>query len=206
MIAKARGFADLIKQPIMAKLMLAERFHPDFYDHLAEQAMKSSGGEVVVLRELEAALKAAADGEKSKGKKGTKEAATPPAAAKWLEQEWLRDWLAMEPPLANEDLRPYVFVARDKRMIAGAIEAGGLDKVVAALCGSQMEVRSVEPEVKALTAGDAQAVFDALRERVLAAGNFNAPPPGFDGISILAKHHSRYQRELVELLARADST
>jgi hypothetical protein len=31
-IAQARGFADLINQPVLAKLMLAERFQPDFYD------------------------------------------------------------------------------------------------------------------------------------------------------------------------------
>ena len=31
-IAEARGFAEQIKQPVLAKLMLAERFQPDFYD------------------------------------------------------------------------------------------------------------------------------------------------------------------------------
>lgn len=203
-IAEARGFADLITQPIMAKLMLAERFHPSFYDHLAEKAMKSTEGKVADLDYLEGALKAQTEGGKSKAKAEAKDTDVSQTTAKWLDDERLKDWLKIEPPLAGTDLRPYVFVARDKRMIAGAIEAGGLDRLVAALCGTQLEIRSVEPELKVLSPGDAQAVFDALRERILAAGTFNTPPSGFDGIAILAKHHPRYQRELLTFIASLD--
>ena len=45
-IAKARGFGADINQSVLAKLMLAERFQPDFYEHIAGQAMVSADGKV----------------------------------------------------------------------------------------------------------------------------------------------------------------
>lgn len=37
-IANARGYSDLINQAILAKLMLAERFQPDLYEHISTQS------------------------------------------------------------------------------------------------------------------------------------------------------------------------
>jgi hypothetical protein len=63
-----------------------------------------------------------------------------------------------------------------------------------------MALRSVEPEVKTLVPSDAEAAFNGLRERVLSVGNLSSPPPGFDGMGIIAKHHPRFQSELVSLV------
>jgi hypothetical protein len=114
-------------------------------------------------------------------------------------------WLKIEPSLSDVDLRPYVFVARDKRVLASAGETGGLDALVERLAGSGLGLRQVEPEARALTAGDAQTVFNALRERVLAANSFASPPSGFEGLGILAKHHSRFQTELMALVGSLDA-
>jgi hypothetical protein len=124
---------------------------------------------------------------------------------KWLEREWLQRWVQIEPALGDIDLRPYVFVARDKRMLAGAGELGGLEALIEKLSASGMAIRMVEPEVKALPASDADAVFTALRERVLQSENFSSPPPGFEGLGIVAKHHARFQNELVILLGSLDA-
>ena len=52
-IANARGFGEQIKQPVLAKLMLAERFQPDFYEHVSMQAMSANDGRVSDLAGLE---------------------------------------------------------------------------------------------------------------------------------------------------------
>lgn len=207
-IAGARGFSDLINQPILAKLMLAERFQPDFYDHIASQAMISDNGKVRELAVLEAADKS---GSKETKKKSTEKKQRTKAEeghlaelTKWLDSDWLKRWLKIEPALSDIDLRPYVFVARDKRLLTGAVEAAGLEGLIAKLCGSQMSVRGVEAEVKTLSSGDADMVFNALRERILGVGNFTTPPPGIDGLAIVAKHHSRFQSEVVALLSSLD--
>jgi hypothetical protein len=86
-------------------------------------------------------------------------------------------------------------------MLAGAAELGGLEGLIEKLSGPAMAVRSVEPEVRALTAADAEQVFSALREKILGHGSFNAQPPGFAGASVVAKHHGRFQSELIGLLS-----
>jgi hypothetical protein len=111
----------------------------------------------------------------------------------------------MEPTLGQLDLRPYIFVARDKRMLGGAVEVGGLDGLIDKLLGSGMALRMIEPEVKTLPSGDAATVFGALRERVLQAGNFAGKPPGFDGMGIIAKHHPAFQSELVAMVSTLDA-
>ena len=208
-IADARGFADLISQPMLAKLMLAERFQPDFYEHIAAQAMASSNGHAAAIIALEESREASWAGKKhtAKGPKGEtgKENRQELDAAKWLERDWLKRWLTIEPAIGSVDLRPYVFVARDKRLLTGTAGSGGLEALTTKLCGSQLEIRAAEPEVKVLTPGDADIVFGTLRERVLSSGDFTKSPLGIDGLSIVAKHHPRFQGEVVKLLRSFDS-
>lgn len=54
-IANARGFGDDIKLPVMAKLMLAERFIPRLFDQIAFNAASSTDGKFKDLYELETA-------------------------------------------------------------------------------------------------------------------------------------------------------
>ncbi|MCL4677170.1 MAG: KAP family NTPase [Alphaproteobacteria bacterium] len=208
-IAKARGFGNLIRQPVLAKLMLAERFQPDFYEHVAAQAMASGDGKSADLVALEAAnTEQDKKAEKKRTGRKTDDSADEVQASgaeKWRDRDWLKRWLTITPAIAQEDLRPYVFVARDKRLLTGGTVVGGLDALTAKLCATNpFELRPAEPEVRSLTPGDAGIVFAAVRERVLAAGSLKTAPPGISGLSLLAKHHPRYQAELVKLLGSFD--
>lgn len=208
-IARARGFVELVNQPVLAKLMLAERYQPDFYEAIAGQAMASGDGRAADIIALEASEEASQDGKKQKATGRTKtvtdkENAQESDVEKWFERDWLKRWLTIQPPIGNIDLRPYVFVARDKRLLTSAGGSGGLEGLIAKLCGSQLEIRAAEPEVKALTHGDAETAFATLRERVLGVGSFTNPPQGIDGMSIVAKHHASLQGEIVKLLGSLD--
>ncbi len=202
-IADAQGFGDSINQAVLAKLMLAERFQPDFYKDMAGWVMVAEKGLAAELRLLEETVRRKDSPEvsaKKKGKKSTSDASLKETIAPWLEREWLEHWLRIEPVLAGRDLRPYVFVARDKRMIADIPEHTGLEGLITTLCGSAIAVRSVEPEVKALQESDTDQVFALLRERVLRQGDFTTQPAGFHGMRIVAKHHPRFQSEVLSIL------
>jgi hypothetical protein len=204
-IAKARGFEDAINQSKLAKLMLAERFQPDFYEHIASQAMTAADGKSVDLQAMEADQRKADPGKADdKAAKHGDEAASPDVS-KWLEREWLRRWVKMDPGLGPDDLRPYAFVSRDKRLLASGGEVGGIDALVTRLSSSGMALRMLEPEVKALPPTDAEAAFNALRERAIGAGNFTSPPPGFEGMMIIAKHHARFQSEPLSFIQSVDA-
>jgi predicted KAP-like P-loop ATPase len=204
-IAGERGFGDDVNPAVLGKLMLAERFQPDFYEYLATEAMRGDGT-VTALRDMEAAEKT--DGKAAKEKKlakTEKPAAPEDEAAKWSGREWVAGWLKIEPALTGVDLRPYVFVAREKRIVGPAEAGGALDVLIEALAGtSEMAARGVEPQLKALTPTDADQLAAALRDRVLRHGNFTAMPPGFFGLMLAAKYHPRYQSEVLGLLRSAE--
>ena len=206
-IAKVRGFGGLISQPVLAKLMLAERFQPDFYEHVGLQVMASNDGISSDLIALESANE---EKPKEKSKKGSQkkvvmaERGDNGAESKWLERDWLIRWRAIKPSIGTTDLRPYVFVARDKRLLGDAGIASSHESLIARLCGSRLGIRAFEPEVKTLTPGDCKIVFASLRERILSTDNLRKIPPGMDGISIVVKHHPQLQSELVQLIGSLD--
>ena len=205
-VAKERGFAAKdMKAAVLGKLMLAERFRQDFYDYLAAAAMTAPKGIVSALAEMEAIATEGGKQEK-KSAKGDKAAAkTGEEAAKWLANEWVVKWMKIDPPLANEDLRPYVFVARDKRILVGAAETTALDLIVETLMSeSEVAVRTAEQQVKALQPADAAQVFATLQERVLRHGTFVTEPPGFPGLMLVAKHHAQHQSQLLGMLAATE--
>lgn len=205
-IAKARGFADSVNEAVLAKLMLAERFQSDFYDYIAAAAMLSENGHVKELQELEAAAKAAGDEDPPKKARSKKERIVrlDSDTQKWFERDWLKHWLKLNPVLGATDLRPYIFVARDKRVLVAAGEIGDIEGLIEVLSGSELAARSGEQQVKALPAAKAAQVFAALQERVIRHGSFDAPPPGFGGLRIIAKHHADQQAELLGLLGGID--
>lgn len=201
-IANARGFGDSVNQTVLAKLMLAERFQQDFYDYLAGQAMLSPEGKIAELREMEATFR-----EDAKPATSTKEGsgAKTQEATKWLDREWLQGWLRIAPALGEIDLRPYVFVARDKRIFAASVVSSDLESLIETLMSeSDIAVRSVEPQVKALAPLDAAQLFAALQERVVRHGTFLTEPPGFAGLMTVARHHAKHQSELLGMLRATD--
>lgn len=206
-VARSRGFEDAISQPILAKLMLAERFQPDFYDHVAIQAMKSKRGVSTDLNILELS-----DGKNTNSKQDVKASSARKkmddnaleTVNKWQDCDWLQRWRTIKPSIEDVDLRPYVFVSRNERLLDERGIADSQASLISRLCGSELEARAVEPEVTALSSTDADAVFAALRERILGTGSLKVTPPGMYGIAIVAKNHVRLQAELVNLISSLD--
>lgn len=188
-IADERGFGDDIQVPVLAKIMLAERFMPDLYDHLARLASSSPNGHVELVARLE---KSTRSGE-AKAEDAEAEA--------WLKSDAARDWGAIKPELASVDLRPYVFVARDKRNFFAGVAAGDhLEALVERLLGSTLAVKQAEPDVVRLGIADAEQVFDTLSTRILAADDLSKAPPGVEGLAFLVGKQPALQRRLLEFL------
>lgn len=202
-IAKSRGFEGLVNLAAMAKLMLAERFQTDLYEHIAKTAMGSSDGKVAELAALEAAVK---ETPKRKTKKAKDEKETKTSDSPWLEREGICEWLQIEPALGDLDLRPHVFVARDRRMTALGSGSDAISSLTEQLAtGGQMVVRGAEQTVKALVDGDARTIFAALREKILQLNNYSSMPDVIHGFRVLVKHHPQLQVELMSLMASLDT-
>ncbi len=185
-MAQARGFGDSVKVPVLAKLMLAERFQPTFFDQLATSSAAHPQGLCEGLEQLEAepadkaaeeaSLGSAGSATPERSKSGLRPAATaktgsatPPkskplsGATASLVVEWLNSpsivaWARVQPPLAEVDLRPYLFVTRDRKDYFGAATAlGHLAVVVEKLLGPRLAVEALLSDLAGLSVQDAHS-------------------------------------------------
>jgi len=196
-IATARGFGAAIKQPILAKVMLAESFNPTFYDQLTKLAYASTDGKPKELAGLEKAVRLTVQPEE-RAEKGDTAGDTSKDADEWAKSEWIAMWAKCDPQLADVDLRPYIFVTRDKRsFFGGAAGTSHLDPIVEALLGKEMAVKLVEPQLSKLTSLEAEQVFDAVQTRIVQADDYSTRPAG---LVALTKAKPALQRKLFTFL------
>ena len=215
--AEARGFAEDVKLPVLAKLMLAERFMPRLFDQIAFAAAGHGSGYCEDLARLEAAAnetataEAASPRDKSKrklvdeeGEDRAADEAKPtesPVLAEWLSSTQALSWAKVQPRLSGTDLRPYLFVTKDRKDYFGAISAlGHLATIVENLLGPKLAVQGMDSDLKKLSPPEAARVLEALRGRIVASDTLKTQPLGIEGLVVLVRAHPALQSQLVDVL------
>jgi hypothetical protein len=93
--AEARGFGADVKLPVLAKLMLAERFLPRLFDQIAAASAADPNGYCDELASLEAARE---DGKitpppaSGEAVEGATDSGESPLLAEWLSSQSIRAW------------------------------------------------------------------------------------------------------------------
>lgn len=214
--AEARGFGDDVKLPVLAKLMLAERFNSRVFEQIATAAAAAPDGICADLGALEAATKkksgssGKSHGNKDEavGKKASPKSDTAPAEgeasvllAEWLASPNTLEWADLEPSLAKTDLRPYLFVTKDRKDFFGAGTAfGQIASIAERLMGAKLAVQGEEANLRALAPPEAAQVFEMLRTRIIASDSFEKAPDGVDGIAVLVRAQPSLQTNLLDFL------
>lgn len=202
--ATARGFGDDIKLPVLAKLMLAERFIPRLFEQIAFVAAVHPQGLCEDLEALEKNLAAADDKDgKPKGQKAAEPTPAPDKAvlSEWKSSETVCDWAHLSPKLTGLDLRPYLFVTKDKKDYFGPVSVlGHLAGVVEKLFGGKMTVQGYDAELKQLVQPEAEKVFEAVRSKIMSTGAIDTKPAGVDGLVVLVKAQPGLQNRLMDFL------
>jgi predicted KAP-like P-loop ATPase len=214
--AEARGFGDDVKLPVLAKLMLAERFNSRVFDQIAMASASAPDGVCPDLSALETAAKKRS-GEPAP-KQASKEEATvrKPAAksevppsdgetsamlAEWLASPNTLEWARLKPPLAKIDLRPYLFVTKDRKDFFGMGTAfGQIATIVERLLGAKLAVQAEEANLRSLAPPEAAQVFEMLRTRIIASDSFEKAPDGVDGMAVLVRAQPSLQMNLLDFL------
>jgi hypothetical protein len=184
-LAERRGIA--LQRRVLSKLMLLEYFRPEHFRILAAWQGRQGGlPEEIPLLEAnlagDAAPEPAPKAEKPGGRRGKGaqrdepppggdgqapvRAEVPEHAREWLEDTWLRGWLALEPSLGGADLRPYFYITREKIGHTG----GALLQLSPAATEALRKLRSTSESVrtagqlslKDLSPGEAVGVFQEL--------------------------------------------
>lgn len=211
--AHARGFGEEVKLPVLAKLMLAERFLSRLFDQIANTAARDPDGQCVDLAALEAyasedrpPVKVKRTSPKIKSTDSSKPAAVAapadnPILTEWKAADAIRAWARLSPALAEIDLRPYLFVTKDRKDYFGSASVlGRLASVVEKLFGPKLAVQAFEGELKQLAPDEAAQIFEELRGRVMGGDAFDTIPPGIDGLAVLVRAHPTLQANLLDLL------
>ena len=200
-IAEERGFGDDLDLAVLAKVMLAERFAPEFYDAMARGSANTGFSDELTT------LEGFAFQDRTAGRE-TKAAGDGPAARvdeaslpDWPNLEWAKQWAAIEPGLSERDLRPYVFVTKDRRNVPGApTSLGELEELLMRLQGSPLQARQASTEVARLPTVEAERLFDALAARVRGAESLKEAPPAATGLAEVCRHHAFLRGALVSFL------
>jgi predicted KAP-like P-loop ATPase len=200
-IASARGMSQYIKRPVLAKIMIAERFHPDFYVDLCATVNTAKDGKAKQF-----AIFAKKEGTDEKAKRQKLDSTW----EKWAGDEAIQRWFALEPNLNDEDLRPYTFVTRDKKASLGFGIVDALDELADQLMGGRLSIQAAKAKMSALTTSEAAQIFDKLRARILVEDSFanvtTDGPSGFPGMLGLAQDRTELQLRLVQFLEDAPVT
>lgn len=213
-IADARGFGEEIKLPVLAKLMLAERFLPSLFDQIATVAVLHPQGRCTELAELEKI--SAGDSSKlpsadtkiiptvGKELKIVETAATTSESAmlsEWKASQAILAWARVNPPVGDLDLRPYLFATKDKKDYFGpASVLGHLATVAEKLFGPKLSVQVLESELKQLAQPEAEQLFEAIRTKIMSGAVFDTQPPGVDGMIVLVRAQPSLQGRLLDFL------
>jgi predicted KAP-like P-loop ATPase len=203
-IADARGFGNQIKLPHLAKIMLAEQFHPTFFDQLAPIVQRASEGrpEELALLEEEVRRRRRAS-VRSTFMEGAGDLSV---RSSWDPDDWARGWAKLDPTLASEDLRPYLFITRDKKaFIAGVDAVGNLQELIEALMGDEMAVALRENDVQKLSEPEAQKVVQLIEAKVIESGELKKQPKGIVGLRQLVRHQPVTRRRVLHLLEAFDA-
>lgn len=207
-IAEARGFGADVKIPVLAKLMLAERFIPRMFDQIGATAASDPNGYCADIKSLEGSAKGATTEtppEANAGEATKVELVRAPQEnvilAEWTSNPACMSWARLEPSLAAVDLRPYLFVTKDRKDYFGGSSAlGPLVAVVDKLFGPKMAVQALENELKRLVPMEAAQVCDAVCGRIIASDTFETEPAGAAGLTVLVKAHPALQNSLLSFL------
>ena len=205
-IAVERGFSDSVQQPILAKLMLAERFQPALFDELALISGSSSDGKIPALSPFENPLveEQPQGKDTKKGKASAKDSATNPVVerlGKWSLQVWVSKWLETPPRLAEVDLRPYFFVVKTSREFLSTNQLPPyLQEIASKLMGNKLMAQVIKEQLEALSSTDHEKLFQYVKDLILRTGNLRTQPNGIEGIKMLVKINTDLEPALLDLL------
>lgn len=216
--AEARGFGSSINLPALAKLMIAERFIPRLFEQIATSAATALNGICEELKYLEIEVadkkeekesdnlnvngKEKALKEKTKAKRQEiNNKSESPLFLEWANSENIKDWAKIKPSLADLDLRPYIFVAKDKKDFFGtSTSLGHLTFLIEKLFGKKFSVQTLESEIKDIPASDTIRIFDEMRSRIIGSTDFTKEPDGIPGLMLVVKSHPDLQGRLMDFL------
>lgn len=175
-IAKNRGFGDELELAILAKMMLAEYYEPDFYKALPNHL--DSEGKWDEVPEILADIKTMVEDKK-----------TVEAKERWYDLNEIWKWITTEPEITDKDLRPYYYACKEKMdYFSGKTSKNDLSEIVELLFRDEMIIVGRVEDLKNLTNQESDQVFGIVAQKIMEKGQFDMKPKGIDGLIVLVQN------------------
>ena len=189
-IAKNRGFGDELELAILAKMMLAEYYAPDFYKALPNHL--DSEGKWDEVPEILNDIRTLSEGVE---KNDTEE------KGRWYDWNWVCNWLGTDPEIVDKDLRPYYYACKEKiDYFSGQAFRNDLSEIVDLLFRDEMIIVSCVEDLQNLTNQESDQVFEAVAQKIMEKGQFETKPKGVDGLIILVQNRPELRKKLIEFI------
>lgn len=188
-IAKNRGFGSEIELAILAKMMLAEYYAPNFYknlpSHLTHEGIWKEAGDV------EAAIQ-----------KAIKEKGQIEINDKWFDLDQVKDWILSEPSISEKDLRPYYYACKEKAdYFSGRAEFNDLTEMVDILLSTDMVIAQHSEALTQLVDQEIEIVFETVTQKIMEKSNLMIKPEGIDGLIALTQWHPFLRVKLANFIS-----
>ncbi|SON51592.1 hypothetical protein [Vibrio tapetis] len=195
LVAESAGYKDAIKENILIKLMLLERFNPNAYELLRLDSLSNHEGLPLSLKIQEHSIF-----------NNTEEISDPLSTQKPLfdteKDSWLANWIKIDPPLSDINLAPYFFLTREKVRFVGLTHSNELiERSLKLLSGSALEVSSAQSTVEQLSADDAEKLMELLITKIHGSSNPQKTPDYYFGAILICKCFKELQLKLLRGIA-----
>ena len=192
-VAKAYGVEKRVGMAALAKLMVLERRNLETYKALSSAIATSKDGISSGLQKLEEALRGT--------EKTTDEQIESLFGKGDIDQ--LREWLKIDPELGQTDLRPYLFVSRERLVdfVGGDSLPTELNELAEVLAtGNTVQAATAAARLDGLTREQANLIADVLFDRVRELGDLSQQPAEFKTFPSLSNKRPELQMRFVRFL------
>jgi predicted KAP-like P-loop ATPase len=195
-VARIYGLDDIIKLNVLAKLMLLERFQTKHFEKLVAEVSSSLDGLSKTIKDDEKELSESINKENSSDNTEAKDA------------NWLA-WLSIEPALSNEDLRPYIFISKEKAIgfETDTLLPENLHRLLQMLSShASISLNKAEKDLLDIAPKDRIVLFDKLEIESRSASEYNNIPPAIEGLLRIINVDQSLELRLVSLMESFPST
>lgn len=195
LVAESAGYKDSIKENVLIKLMLLERFNPNAYELLRLDSLSNHEGLPLSLKIQENPI--------FNNEEDTPEILSAQKPLFDTEKDsWLANWIKIDPPLSDINLAPYFFLTREKVRFIGLTQSNELiERSLKLLSGNALEVSSAQSTVEQLSADDAEKLMDLLITKIHGSSSPQKAPDYYVGAILLCKCFKELQLKLLGAIA-----
>jgi predicted KAP-like P-loop ATPase len=199
-VARIYGLNDVIQLNVLAKLMLLERFQVDLFEKIVAEIMGSAQGASSTIDEMEHEITVDNKVEK-KGQKAP--IATPVVPVEKNNNETFRTWNTLEPSFSGLDLRPYIFISKEKAI--GLPVDEGLSPFLTKLLeqlnsNSDISLNAVSKSLPQISFEDSSQLYEILETESRQSSDLKNIPKSAKGLLRLIEAHPALENKFIDLL------